>query len=357
MVHLRGLDFLKFVFAVLIVLFHSRMLTACSENWIVVNGRIGVEFFFMVSGYLMCVSCEKSEQGNIGIDTWQFMWKKVRRLMPNFIIAWFIMFCVYHYNAGITETSKIFINFVRSVPELLLIKNSGIRFPSYNGPTWYLSAMLLNMLVLYPLLKKLKDLFYVLALALMLFILGNFYQEFGTLSDLESWNGWFLKGTIRGTAGLLGGTLCYKMSALLRSNKYTNCGKICFMLIEWFSYIVAIILCCLYPPSRLDYLIFALFMVGITITCSNISFDAVVFQHEIFTWLGTFSFSLYLGHSCWREFTYNIYPNYWGFNEKLICYLIASVWSALLVHYISVFLILLKEEKWQKLKAVFIESC
>lgn len=352
----NALDFLKFIFIVLIVLFHSRMMTSYQENWIVINGRIGVEFFFIVSGLLMCASSDRSNDTNIGVDTWRFMYRKICRLMPNVIVAYFIMFIVYHYNAGITDVSKVFVNAVKSLPDIFLIKNSGIRFPSYNGPTWYLSAMLLNMIVLYPLLRKLKDTFYVFALAAMLFILGNFFQQFGTLSDLESWNGWILKGTIRGTAGLLAGCLCYKVSCLLSKSEYTTIGKSIFMIIEWGSYITAIILSCMYWPSRLDYFIFLLFMVGITITYANVSFDANIFRSDVFKWLGTFSFSLYLGHSCWREFTYNIYPIYWGFGERLECYLLAAIWSSLLIHYISLILRELKNTYGYKIKKIFIAS-
>ena len=334
----NALDFLKIIFAILIVLFHSRMMTDYQENWIAINGRIGVEFFFIVSGLLMCASSNRSIESDTGLDTASFMWKKICRLMPNVIVAWFISFVVYHYNAGITDFCKIIINVVKSIPDILLIKNSGIRFPSYNGPTWYLSAMLLNMLVLYPIYRKLKEGFYIFALSLMLFILGYFFQTFGTLSDLESWNGYILKGTLRGTAGLLAGALCYKASNLLSLRNYTKFGMSVLMLLEWSCYIIAIILSCTYAPSRLDYFIFLLFMIGITITYSNVTFDNKIFNSPIFHWLGTFSFSLYLGHSCWREFTYNIYPIEWGFRQRLICYIIAATWSGLLVHYISIFL-------------------
>lgn len=350
----NALDFLKFVFAILIVLFHSNMLTSDQENMIVINGRAGVEFFFMVSGCLMCASAARSTEENIGLDTWYFIKKKIFRLMPNYLIAYVLAFIVYHYNASITEWNRICINAIKSLPELLLIKNSGVRFASYNGPTWYISAMILNMLVLYPLIRKFKDSFYIIALVLILFILGAFFQTYGTFSDLEDWNGWILKGTVRGTAGLCAGCLCYKIAMILRRKKWTTFAKSMFMLIEWECYIIAIIFCCKYASSRIDYLIFFLFMIGVTITYSNISFDKTLFQSRIFCWLGSFSFSLYLSHSCWREFTSNIYPQQWGFTERLICYLLAAVWSGLFVHYLSILLRALKSEKMKDIKALFI---
>lgn len=47
------LDFLKFVFAIIVMLFHSNSLTSDQGQMIFLNGRIGVEFFFLVSGCLM----------------------------------------------------------------------------------------------------------------------------------------------------------------------------------------------------------------------------------------------------------------------------------------------------------------
>ena len=53
------LDFLKFVFAVIVMLFHSNSLTSDQGQMTFLNGRIGVEFFFLVSGCLMCESADR----------------------------------------------------------------------------------------------------------------------------------------------------------------------------------------------------------------------------------------------------------------------------------------------------------
>lgn len=54
------IDFLKFIFAVIIVIFHgSQKLTDDSSLQIFKSGRLGVEFFFLVSGYMMAASAEK----------------------------------------------------------------------------------------------------------------------------------------------------------------------------------------------------------------------------------------------------------------------------------------------------------
>lgn len=56
-----ALDFQKFIFAVIVVLFHSTSMATTEAEKIFITGRIGVEFFFIVSGCLMCASAMKAK--------------------------------------------------------------------------------------------------------------------------------------------------------------------------------------------------------------------------------------------------------------------------------------------------------
>ena len=263
-------DFLKFIFAVIVMLYHSNSMTVFEEKYIFINGRIGVEFFFIVSGYFMCVSAERAGTYNdLGEETFNFIKHKISALMPNFIIAYFIAFIVYHFNAGISDPAVYVLHIIESLPDLFLIKNSGIKEISYNGPSWYLSAMLLSMIIIYPMIKKYNNSFYyIFAPLVFLFIMGNFYQNYGSLSNLEKWNGWILNGTLRGFTDLLGGCLCYKASMKLRSYRFSNFGKIILTIIEYFMFIISIILLYYNKSSGCDFFIFLLFMIGLTITFS-----------------------------------------------------------------------------------------
>ena len=49
-------DFLKFLFALVIVIFHGRKLASSGEFALFQSGYLGVEFFFLVSGFLMMKS-------------------------------------------------------------------------------------------------------------------------------------------------------------------------------------------------------------------------------------------------------------------------------------------------------------
>ena len=335
-----ALDFLKFLFAVIILLFHSVSLPGSETMPIFVNGRIGVEFFFLVSGCLMCASAMKTPAPeNLGEDTLRFMKRKIAVLMPNYFVAYAIAFAVFHWNSGSFAPRTLLVHAVQSLPDLLLIKNSGIRAISYNGVTWYLSAMLLCMLVLYPLARKYRDVFLcIIAPSAFLFIMGNLFQRYGELSTLEYWEGHFMKGTVRAAGDLLGGCLCYKAACSLRRYSFTSLGKLLLTLAEWGCYGVSILYIYGHPASRYDYLILLLFMVGVTITYANVSWDKAIFRHRIFGWLGQYSLSLYLGHSCWRKYTANLFPAAWGFEPRLWAYIGLSLLTGLFILYVSLWL-------------------
>lgn len=353
------LDFLKFIFSVIVVLYHSTSMARDKSEYIFINGRIGVEFFFIVSGCLMCASAMKanSQELTLGVDTFQFIKRKIFSFLPNFIIAYIIAFAVYHYNAGITSIRTMGENLIHTLPDLLLIKNSGIKAFSYNGVTWYLSAMILGMAVLYPLIRKFKDTFFCIIAPLgFLSLMGYLFQNFGSLSNLEQWNGFMMKGTIRAIADMLGGCICYFFAVKLKQYKFTPPAKFLFTALEWGCYLFSILFIFDHKSSRYDYFIFLLFMIGVTITYAQISYDSIIFKHRFFGWLGTYSLSLYLGHSYWRKYNSNIFPKHWDFNNKLTAYLILSVVTSLFIMYTSIGLRKFWKTHGHKIRACFIKN-
>ena len=230
-----ALNFLKFLFAFLIVLFHSRMMLTDLDKAIVVNGGIAVEFFFIVSGCLMCQSAFKNEDNTLTLydDTYNFIKRKIFRLVPNYFIAWIIAVAVYYVNKRSFVFNNLIVNVVKSIPELLMIKNTGIRFASFNGPTWYISAMLLNMLILYPLVRYYRKNFFLFAVPLFLYVGGYFFQTYGSISDLENWNGYILLGTLRGTFGILAGCICYSVANKIRICNKERINILSISCLEW----------------------------------------------------------------------------------------------------------------------------
>lgn len=229
-----ALDFLKFVFAVLIVLFHSNRFSNSVDERIIINGSKGVEFFFIVSGCMLAMSAEKREAGpSLGKDTWQFLKHKFMGLMPNYYIAWIFSFTLFHI---VTGFETVWYDFIRSIPELLLFQMSGMSWYNYNGVTWYLSAMLISMLIIYPLIRKYTDtFFYILAPLGFLFSMGYLMQNYSNLSVILEWNTLVLAGLIRAFSEILLGCVVYKLSKSFQ-NYSTKINRALFTAAEWFIY-------------------------------------------------------------------------------------------------------------------------
>ena len=78
----------RFIFSLLIVMFHSNYIPSYFSgdyNWIK-SQSIGVEFFFIVSGFLMAKSAQKY-QDNVGTDTGKFILKKYLGILPVYLFA------------------------------------------------------------------------------------------------------------------------------------------------------------------------------------------------------------------------------------------------------------------------------
>ena len=68
----------KFIFAIVIVLFHSNSYFSPEKRLFMSGGYIGVEFFFIVSGFYLAKNIQnenKSSNNNIGLETIKYIWK------------------------------------------------------------------------------------------------------------------------------------------------------------------------------------------------------------------------------------------------------------------------------------------
>ena len=71
------LDFFKFVFAIVILLFHGRILgdAASVDKLLFENGAIAVEFFFIVSGFFFVPSVERFFSKNSELKKYNSVFK------------------------------------------------------------------------------------------------------------------------------------------------------------------------------------------------------------------------------------------------------------------------------------------
>ena len=144
----------KFLFCIMIILHHGKDFNYENSRRLFVGGNIAVEFFFIVSGFLMTKSAlnkKDYDKDNLGKETFNFILKKIKVFLPYTITAGIILLII----NNVFETISIRNN-ILSILDIFLIEMTGIKIKILNGPLWYISSMLICMAILYSLIRKYK---------------------------------------------------------------------------------------------------------------------------------------------------------------------------------------------------------
>lgn len=107
-------------------------------------GALGVEFFFITSGFFMAMSIQKQEvnRNEIGSATWQFMWRKVKNLLPYHIAFNLVAFVI-----GLFRGHTIVKN-INRFSCLFFLPTLGFNDGEWMlGAEWYIGFMLFAMLI------------------------------------------------------------------------------------------------------------------------------------------------------------------------------------------------------------------
>lgn len=413
--HNVTIDFLRFLFSVIVVLHHSRYVLG-DDNCYFLGGSLAVEFFFFVSGYLLLVGADKAGRKNgagcllpggadmtgrkngagylfpggadmagrteaagletkgigagttgidgettgicgettgigaettgicgemtgIGSETLHFILHKIRSFLPEFLIAWWIGFVLIGVvrQYGIYDYLKAFGN---DFWELTLVKMSGLFTHGIDGAMWYLSAMLLGMAILYPLLRTKRDLMTHLVCPLLaLFLYGYLCQAEGHPRDPIVWLGLCYKGLVRAVAGLCTGVvICMAVRRLKRFSPsgLTKTGNALAIGVQLLCLILAIRYMAEQEPSEYDYFYMFLLMLLVMLSFAGFGLESVLGNsqrlHLLSAFLGKYSLSLYLGHLYFAQHVNELLPEelYSG-KIRMIVYLAAAFANGLLV--------------------------
>ncbi len=399
--HNVTIDFLRFLFSVIVVLHHSRYVLG-DDNCYFLGGSLAVEFFFFVSGYLLLVGADKAGRKNgagylltdgvdmagrkngagylfpgdvnmagrteaadletkgigagttgiggkttgicgeatgIGSETLHFILHKIRSFLPEFLIAWWIGFVLIGVvrQYGVLDYLKAFGN---DFWELTLVKMSGLFTHGIDGAMWYLSAMLLGMAFLYPLLRTKRDLMTHLVCPLLaLFLYGYLCQAEGHPRDPIVWLGLCYKGLVRAIAGLCTGVvICMAVRRLKRFSPsgLTKTGNALAIGAQLLCLLLTIRYMAEQEPSEYDYFYMFLLMLLVLISFSGFGLESVLGNsrrlHLLSAFLGKYSLSLYLGHLYFAQHMNELLPEelYSG-KIRMTVYLAAAFANGLLV--------------------------
>ena len=328
------IDLMRFLFSIIIVLCHSRNLGGGAENVLFADaGYIAVEFFFLVSGFLMAksaLSAPPCERG-LGVDTLTFLWKKIKALLPYYLFAVCFSYARTAYVGDFTAAETVR-NFLLGIWDLAFLRAAGFKSFTLIRATWYLSAMFMSMFILYPMIRKWKKTFtHLIAPLIAIFLMGYLTQKHSSLNlYINAWDTVF-PGLLRGLAEISLGCVCYVICEQLKGVSCTLFSRILITLTQVLGY--GFVMHCMHDmpnAKRFDFVLLPILAICVTLSFSGQGVAVPLFTGKVFPWLGKFSMIIYLNHMWVKDGVASFLPASWGY-WKLLGITLAGVTVASLV--------------------------
>ena len=214
------IDVLRLLFAFTIMAYH--LCSAFGKGYIR-HGYIGVEFFFVVSGFLAAkhIASKRKKDPNYpsnadtASETWQFILNKAGQFYRYYICASILKFIAIYLIIEQHTVAEALKELVHGIPVftltfLWLHTDTNI---FYNRGMWYVSAMLLALIVLYPIMQRhfsfsTKWIFPVVSVILLRFL----YTTYGTIARYKTATAFVDAGVLRAIAEIAAGASLYALS-------------------------------------------------------------------------------------------------------------------------------------------------
>lgn len=191
----NSIEFLRFFFMIFMAMCHFHAIN------FIPNAQLVVEFYFILSGFLLYKSFVKS---NIGTVTYTI--KKIKRFYLEYLLVFLFMYFMQLYfmrsffQEGFIDC--IFSKVVRFLPELLLIHNVGIYEGGCNYPLWYFSVLIIGGGLLYGMLHVNRRVAINIIFPFLIMLVYTYLTR--EKNELENWQmaGCFYLPFFRGLAGV-----------------------------------------------------------------------------------------------------------------------------------------------------------
>ena len=294
-------EFWRFIFIIFICFLHFEEDFFNRNHLIANSGYLGVDFFLLLSGFVVGMNnYNKPIQSTI-----HFVWRKLRKLYPDFLFAvllMFILWLLYDNKGGI----KGVVEHVWHYKYQFIFANSLYPTNLEMRSIWFMSYWLVGVIVLSATLKR-GYLKFVGALAISfmswhIFNRGSLFNDPTTPCFL-----WSVR-LMKCTSEVIIGALAYKIYWYLKKVNFSNYGIFILSIIEFVSVIFVMYIMSRRGRDLMDYEVCISFVLIIILSFLNITYLSQILNNKVSFFLGKISYPIYLYHL----FVIKIVSIYWS---------------------------------------------
>ncbi len=327
-----SMDALKFFLAIAIILFHGKKIYRGDASVLFDQGASAVECFFIISGYYMAKTAIERRT-----DSFEFMKRRWLSIFPFHLYAFLIAFCVKAYQShflsafSLHNLKEIGLLGIRALPEFLMLPPlAGLEYElsGINNMEWYLSALLLGMAILYPIIKKYPRQFcsYIGPL-IFLFFSGWLYQHKGTYRTTVAYGNYISLGLIRALALLSAGAVIFWFVTQAREQRaqrgkegYSKKAVALMTGVSIVSWIIVFGFFNSHLPKNYCFSVVYFMLIGVYLEGIKGTAFSSIFNNRFASFLGKISLPMYLNQGYVRRIMYRMKLP-WSYAKCMLVYL------------------------------------
>lgn len=327
------IEFIRFVLAVAVLLFHMGYFLGWGGRLAIApQGYLAVEAFFILTGYFLAQSWSK---GNTGLLP--CIGRRIKGFYPELLVSLGLAFC-FRSVFAVPDCGRLHLFFSSFVKEALLLKMTGI-LPTQggvvNGPTWYLSSMMLATIPLYFYCKFRRPDMLLMVMCIAVFAgLLHIAQDFIS-NPYITIRGVYI-GNIRAISEMGIGMCAFPVAAWTRKYTFTRAQRLALTLVKHILLLLIVGYMLTRSPNAYLHLPWLLGVwMWLALAMSEQCLDSNFFAIGIFCKMGKISLPLFLSH-CSYAVTWNaLMPEAMPDWLKIACYLTAAAATTAVVMGVS----------------------
>ena len=303
------IELLRFFFCMSVLLYHlyndysSANLMLFKGVTMFTEGSIGVQFFFLTSGYLTAMGIYKKLQANplsLENSTWTFMKRKILSFLPYHILT---IICVIAFRFFFLHANPITV-IINGLPNMFFLQMTGLPGKNLLSVEWYISSMLMALLIIYPICKKYYSVFSrVVAPLLGSVLVGFLVKTNGSMGSPKNWIGFTYAGNFMALGCICLGVFSFELIRQLKENGFFENKRLFITIAEIIGYFLVLVYM-VSDKTKPEYggIVTFLLCILVGISFSEEAYGQKFYNNRFFCFLGKFSLPVYLTQNLVRAF-------------------------------------------------------